>query len=374
MNFLMTLNVGVSLSLFNFFEKLCGEQFDLLCCWSMAIAFEPCVWRVEFELFSEKLFVVLVLVTVSGVIYEIIWFIELWFASRFASLIVSRSLELEVVFSVNETSASDPFRVALMVARGAWFEFWAAISGIVSGVSLFICALITALSSSGVLSISFVLALFALAFAIRVSSIAFSVVFIVLLPVALRWLAEEVFSLMIGIMILRLRDRGIGGSIELLMLWICWVIWSLKPRSVFWFFSLICDIRFNCQSVLTFLAGSADRVTSWRSSPEADELNRQSELTFLTDSADRITSWASVTWGSSEWLIDGIEIVIMRVVRVVEIVVVIVRLISSMFLDPESLDPWFIDNPFLSLLLPGGKSVFGGGGGRSLVDAEDRSE
>ena len=227
MNFLMILNVEVSLSFLNFFEKLCEKQFDLLCCWSMIIAFEHCVWRIEFELFSEKLFVILTFVTISRIIYEIIWFIELWFVFRFILLIVFRSLKLKMIFSMNETSISNFFCDALMIARKIWFEFWIAISNIVSRISLFICALIIALFFSRILSILFVLILFAFAFAIRMFFIAFSIVFIVLLFVALRWFVEKMFSLMIEIMILRLRNKEIDvicESIKLMMLWICWVI------------------------------------------------------------------------------------------------------------------------------------------------------
>ena len=122
-NFLMILNVEMSLFLFNFFEKLREEQFDLLCCWSMIIAFEHCVWRIEFELFSKKLFVILTLVTISKVMYEIIWFTELWFVFRFVSLIVFRSLKLKMIISMNETSISNFFRDALMIAKKIWFEF-----------------------------------------------------------------------------------------------------------------------------------------------------------------------------------------------------------------------------------------------------------
>ena len=262
---LMILNVLMSLFFFNFFEKLCEEQFDFLCCWSMTIVFESCVWRIVSELFSEKLFVILTLVKTSKIIYEIIWFIELWFALWFVFwfVLLSRSLKLKIVFSMNETSISNFFCDALMIAKEIWFEFWVAISNIVSEVSLFICALIIALSFSRILSILFVLIFFALAFAIRMFFIAFSIIFIVHLFAILRWLVE-MFSLMIEIVILRLRNKEIDvicESIELMMLWICWIIWSLKSQNVFWFFSLICDIRFNCQSKLTF---SADRITNWR--------------------------------------------------------------------------------------------------------------
>ena len=145
----------MSLFFFNFFEKLCEEQFDLLCCWSIIIAFEHCVWRIEFELFSEKLFVILTFVTISRIIYEIIWFIELWFVFRFASLIVFRSLKLKMIFSMNKTSILNLFRDALMIAKKIWFEFWIAISNIVSKISLFICVLIIALFFSEIFSIFF---------------------------------------------------------------------------------------------------------------------------------------------------------------------------------------------------------------------------
>ena len=319
----------------------------------MIIAFEHCVWRIEFELFSEKLFVILTLVTISKVIYEIIWFIELWFVFRFASLIVFRSLKLKIIFSMNETSISNFFRDALMIARKVWFEFWVAISNIISEISLFICALIIALSFSKILSIFFVLTLFAFAFAIRMFSIVFSIVFIVLLFAILRWLVEKMFSLMIEIMILRLRDREIDvtyESIELMMFWICWVIWSLKFRSVFWFFSLICDIKFNCQSKFTFFA---DWITSWRFFSEIDEFNCQLKLTFFADFVDRITNWTFVIWDFSKWLIKKIEIIIMKIVKIVKVVIMIIKLINSMFLNIK-----FLNDLFLSLLLSKKKSVF----------------
>ena len=256
MNFLMILNVEMSLFFFNFFEKLCEEQFDLLCCWSMIIAFESCVWRIEFELFSEKFLVILILVTISKIIYEIIWFIELWFVFRFASLIVFRSLKLKMIFSMNETSISNFFRDALMIAKEIWFEFWVAISNIISEISLFICALIIALSFSKIFSIFFVLTFFAFAFAIRMFSIAFSIIFIVFLFAIFRWFVEKMFSLMIEIMILRLQNKKIDvtcESIELMMLWICWIIWSLKFRNVFWFFFSFVILNSTVNQNLHFL-------------------------------------------------------------------------------------------------------------------------
>ena len=173
---------------------------------------------------------------------------------------------------------------------------------------------------------------------------------------------------------LRLRNREIDvicESIELMMFWICWIIWSLKFRNVVWFSSFICDIKFNCQSKFTF---SADRITNWRFFSEIDELNCQSEFTFLTDSADRVTSWVSVIWDFSEWLINEIEIMIMRIVRIVKVVIMIMKLINSMFLCSEFLSFWFLNNSFLSLLLSKKKSVFDDEKKRSFVDVENRSE
>ena len=193
----------------------------------MTIAFEHCVWRIEFELFSKKLFVILTFVTISKIIYEIIWFIELWFVFRFALLIVFRSLKLKMIFSINETSISNFFRDALIIARKVWFKFWIAISNIILKISLFICALIIALFFSRIFSILFVLTFFIFAFVIRMFFIAFSIIFIVILLATLKWLVEKMFSLMIEIMILRLRNKEIDvtcESIKLMMLWICWII------------------------------------------------------------------------------------------------------------------------------------------------------
>lgn len=115
-------------------------------------------------------------------------------------------------------------------------------------------------------SIFYVFVFFVFAFEIRMLLFVLSIVLIVFLSATLEWLVEKIFSLMIEMKLhdftfAKERDKcNLKKKKKLMILWNCWVIWSLKFPNTFLFIFFICVIKFKCQWKFTFF--TTDRIIS----------------------------------------------------------------------------------------------------------------